>query len=75
MGRGASLVDIDNDGDLDIYVANYGQNNSLYINQGVDQNGKIKFIENAKAAGIDTIDASLMPSFVIMMETVIWIFI
>ena len=62
-GRGASLVDIDNDGDLDIYVANYGQNNSLYINQGVDQNGKIKFIENAKAAGIDTIDASLMPSF------------
>ena len=62
-GRGASLVDIDNDGDLDIYVANYGQNNSLYINQGVDQNGKIKFTENAKAAGIDTIDASLMPSF------------
>ena len=30
-GRGASIIDIDNDGDLDIYVANYGQENSLYI--------------------------------------------
>ena len=62
-GRGASIIDIDNDGDLDIYVANYGQNNSLYINEGTDSSGKIKFSEKAKAAGIDTSDASLMPSF------------
>ena len=62
-GRGASIIDIDNDGDLDIYVANYGQNNSLYINEGADSSGKIKFTEKAKAAGIDTSDASIMPSF------------
>ena len=62
-GRGASIIDIDNDGDLDIYVANYGQNNSLYINEGADSSGKIKFSEKARAAGIDTSDASIMPSF------------
>ena len=62
-GRGASIIDIDNDGDLDIYVANYGQNNSLYINEGTDSSGKIKFTEKANSAGIDTSDASLMPSF------------
>ena len=62
-GRGASLIDIDNDGDLDIYVANYGQANSLYINEGPDSKGKITFTEKAKSAGIATSDASLMPSF------------
>ena len=61
-GRGASIIDIDNDGDLDIYVANYGQENSLYINTGKD-GGTIKFVEMAKEFGLDIIDASLMPSF------------
>jgi len=61
-GRGASIIDIDNDGDLDIYVANYGQENSLYINSG-KEGGTVKFVERAKESGLDTIDASLMPSF------------
>ena len=61
-GRGASIIDIDNDGDLDIYVANYGQENSLFINNG-KEGGTVKFVERAKESGLDTIDASLMPSF------------
>ncbi|MEC8906268.1 MAG: VCBS repeat-containing protein, partial [Verrucomicrobiota bacterium] len=61
-GRGASIIDIDNDGDLDIYVANYGQENSLYINTG-KEGGTVQFVERAKESGLNTIDASLMPSF------------
>jgi len=61
-GRGASIIDIDNDGDLDIYIANYGQENSLYINTG-KEGGTVKFIERAKEFGLNTNDASLMPSF------------
>ncbi|MEC7863089.1 MAG: FG-GAP-like repeat-containing protein [Verrucomicrobiota bacterium] len=61
-GRGASIIDIDNDGDLDIYVANYGQENSLYINTG-KEGGTVQFVERAKESGLGTIDASLMPSF------------
>ena len=61
--RGASIVDVDNDGDLDIYVANYGEPNCLYINQGITGNGNVSFKEDAKAFGLDWLDASLMPSF------------
>ena len=61
-GRGASIIDIDNDGDLDIYVANYGQENSLYINSG-KEGSTVQFVERAKEFGLNTIDASLMPSF------------
>ena len=61
--RGASIVDIDDDGDLDIYVANYGEPNCLYINQGITGNGNVSFKEEAKAFGLDWLDASLMPSF------------
>lgn len=58
-GSGASLVDIDNDGDLDIYVCNYDAPNQLFINAG---NGE-RFTESAKKHGLDVIDASLMPAF------------
>jgi hypothetical protein len=44
IGAGASFVDIDNDGDLDIYVCNYLTANQLYVNDG---NGT--FSEKAKA--------------------------
>ena len=46
-GMAASAGDIDNDGDLDLYVANFGQDN-LYEN-----NGDGTFSNVTKAAGID----------------------
>lgn len=33
-GQGTAIADLDNDGDLDIYVANFGQPNLLYLNDG-----------------------------------------
>ncbi|MGI8605034.1 MAG: FG-GAP-like repeat-containing protein [Verrucomicrobiales bacterium] len=33
-GMGASMADIDNDGDLDVYVCNYDTRNQLFINDG-----------------------------------------
>ena len=53
-----TLVDIDNDGDLDIYVTNYDAPNHLFINDG-----KARFTESAKAFGLDLVDASLAPAF------------
>ena len=32
--RGALALDIENDGDLDIYVVNWGESNELYVNDG-----------------------------------------
>lgn len=59
--RGACIIDIDGDGDRDIFVANYGEPNRLYLNNGV--HGDPEFTEGAAAAGLDLIDASLTPSF------------
>ena len=33
-GTGVALADVDNDGDLDVYVCNYDSPNELYINNG-----------------------------------------
>lgn len=63
FSRGASMVDIDNDGDQDIYVVNYGQPNALYINEGTDGKVPVKFSEMAGAFGLATMDACLMPAF------------
>ncbi len=57
-GTGAALVDIDNDGDLDIYQCNHDQANQLFLN-----NGKGEFTELEGAAGLDAADSSLMPNF------------
>lgn len=57
-GAGAAMADIDNDGDLDIYVCNYDAPNQLYLNQGQGN-----FLEAAIEHGLDISDASLMPSF------------
>ncbi len=43
-GTGASFADIDNDGDLDLYVANWSRTNILYKNQLIE-NGSIYFID------------------------------
>ena len=57
-GVGAAMVDIDSDGDLDIYVCNYEASNRLYLN-----NGKGQFTEAASRFGLDIVDCSLLPAF------------
>ena len=57
-GVGAAMVDIDNDGDLDIYICNYDAPNQLFLNDGQGT-----FVEKAREAGLDVRDASQMPAF------------
>ena len=60
-GTGASLVDIDGDGDLDIHVCNYDAPNQLFINESTP--GAPAFAEEAALHGLDIRDASLVSSF------------
>ncbi|GAC1301566.1 MAG: VCBS repeat-containing protein [Mucilaginibacter sp.] len=68
-GRGVAVVDINNDGLLDIYVCNtllsdsIKRRNLLYINQGPDKNGIPHFKEMAKEYGLDIKVHSTMASF------------
>jgi enediyne biosynthesis protein E4 len=57
-GTGATFVDIDGDGDLDLYVCNLEAKNLLYVNDGHG-----KFHEDAKAFGLDIAAASMMAAF------------
>lgn len=57
-GTGASFVDINNDGHLDIYVCGYGMPNRLYVNQGQG-----RFEERAQEYGLDYDGASVMMAF------------
>jgi hypothetical protein len=58
-GAGVTLVDIDGDGDLDIYFCNYESPNQLYVNEGKGVKGEpVVFREAAKEAGLDAVDAS-----------------
>ncbi len=56
--QGATFVDVNNDGRLDLYVCRYNAPNLLYINQG---DGTFK--EMAHAYGLDVTDASVMAAF------------
>ncbi len=56
--NGVAMADVDNDGDLDIYVCNYESPNQLFINDG-----KGKFVDRAAAWGVGIVDASLMAAF------------
>ena len=56
--QGATFVDVNNDGLLDIYVCRTGAPNLLYINQG---DGTFK--EMAHAYGLDVNDSSVMAAF------------
>ncbi|NOX99004.1 MAG: hypothetical protein GXP30_04600 [Verrucomicrobia bacterium] len=58
---GVSFADVDNDGDLDIYVCCYDSPNRLYINQS--KPGELRFEEQARERGLDISDASLIASF------------
>jgi hypothetical protein len=55
---GAAFADVDNDGDLDLYICRTDAPNLLYLNQG-----DATFKERAKAAGLDIVDASVMATF------------
>ena len=57
-GGGVSFVDIDNDGDLDLFACAYDGPNRLFINQN---NGT--FVEQAKRFGLDFHGASVMMAF------------
>ncbi len=56
--QGATFVDVDNNGRLDIYVCRFNAPNLLYVNQG---DGTFK--EMAHAYGLDVNDASSMACF------------
>src|SRR5579862_9408425 len=67
--RGVSVVDINNDGWLDIYVSATINNNPelrrnlLYINQGLDKNGVPHFKEMAREYGLGDTLYSTMAAF------------
>ncbi len=68
-GRGVAVVDINNDGLLDIYVCytllndSAKRRNLLYVNQGIDKNGVPHFKEMGKEYGLDIHVHSTMASF------------
>jgi hypothetical protein len=68
-GRGVSIIDINNDGLMDIYVCNtiskdsLKRRNFLYINQGLDKGGIPHFRDMASAYGLDIHVQSTMASF------------
>jgi hypothetical protein len=68
-GRGVAVVDINNDGLMDIYVCNTiypdsaRRRNLLYVNQGVDQDGIPHFKEMAAEYGLALTKQSTMASF------------
>ncbi len=55
---GATFVDINNDGWLDLYLCQFAAPNQLYVNQGDGT-----FSEQASAYGLDIEDASVMAAF------------
>ena len=67
--RGISVVDINNDGLMDIYICNtiykdsLRRRNILYINQGIDKEGIPHFKDMAAEYGLDIHVQSTMASF------------
>ncbi len=67
--RGVSVVDINNDGLLDIYICNtidkdsLERRNILYVNQGIDKDGIPHFKDMAAEYGLDIHVQSTMASF------------
>ncbi|EHQ27875.1 VCBS repeat-containing protein [Mucilaginibacter paludis] len=68
-GRGIAVIDINNDGLLDLYVCNsllkdsLSRANLLYINTGIDNDGMPHFKEEAHEYGLDLHAHSTMASF------------
>lgn len=62
-GTGATLVDINGDGVLDIYACGFRHPNRLWINQGNDGEGGLRFVESAAEYGLDFDGASMSAAF------------
>lgn len=68
-GTGVTMVDINNDGLMDIYVCNVGgylhfkERNQLFVNQGNDKSGVPHFQEMASEFGLDLMGFSTQASF------------
>ena len=66
---GVTLVDINNDGFLDIYICKVGNfknikgRNLLYINQGTSKDGNPTFKENAKMYDLDIMSLATQSTF------------
>ena len=67
---GISIVDINNDGWMDIYISNSGKfnradnrRNKLYINLGIGEKGIPKFQEQGAKYGLDLADCSTQATF------------
>ncbi len=61
-GSSAVMADVDDDGDLDIYVVNYESPNQLLMN--ISRGGVIRFVDMASDYGIDFSTGALSASFV-----------
>jgi hypothetical protein len=67
--RGVAVVDINNDGLMDLYVTNtvyqdsLRRRNILYVNQGIDKDGVPHFKDMAAAYGLDIHVQSTMAAF------------
>ncbi len=67
--RGVSVIDINNDGLMDIYICNtiykesLRRRNILYVNQGADKDGIPRFKDMAAEYGLDIHVQSTMASF------------
>lgn len=67
--RGVAVVDINNDGRMDIYVCNtiykdsLRRRNILYVNEGSDKNGNPHFKDRAAEYGLDVHVQSTMAAF------------
>jgi hypothetical protein len=61
-GTGATFVDIDNDGRLDLYLCGYRHPNRLYVNTRAPD-GKVRFVEQAGRYGLDYLGASMTTAF------------
>ena len=66
-GAGGAFADIDNDGDLDLFVSRYGQKNLLYRNEGLRGDSDVPLfvdvVEKQGVAGEDTLAKSSSSMF------------